>query len=107
LVEVGQGRDAVGKLASCQRVDRATPQSRADPPVVVQYRNPVGRTPHVALETCGAHSDRRLEGLEGVLRSMRTASPVGEQDRLEGPLSGMGHGSSLPFTGAVVRSHYA
>ena len=38
---------------------------------------------------------------------MRTASPVGEQDRLDGPLSGMGHVFSLPFTGAVVRSHYA
>jgi hypothetical protein len=63
-VEVLQGGDPVRKMLPSECGDRATPQSGADPSIVVQHRNSVGRTPHVALQTRGAHPDRRLEGLE-------------------------------------------
>ena len=76
--------------------DRASPEQRSDPAIVVQDRDAVDSAPHVALKPGGTHGAGSCEGLERVLGGMRPSAPVGEQDWVGGPFGGGGHRPSLP-----------
>ena len=87
-IELGQGRYGGGDRGVWHISDRAPPEQRSDPAIVVQDRDAVGGAPHVALKPGGTHGAGSCEGLERVLGGMRPSAPVGEQDRVGGPFGG-------------------
>ena len=70
---------------------------------MVKDRDTISGTPHVALETGGAHLECDLERLEGVVGRRHTTISLSEEDRVVGILVGNRHPSSLPVLRAVER----
>lgn len=70
---------------------------------MVKDRDAISGTPHVALETGGAHLECDLERLEGVVGRRHTTISLSEEDRVVGILVGNMHPPSLPVIQAVER----
>ena len=70
---------------------------------MVKDRDAISGTPHVALETGGAHLECDLERLEGVVGRRHTTISLSEEDRVVGILVGNRHPPSLPVLLAVER----
>ncbi len=70
---------------------------------MVKDRDTISGTPHVALETGGAHLECDLERLERVVGRRHTTISLSEEDRVVGTLVGNRHPPSLPVLRAVER----
>ena len=83
LEQVGEARDVRREIAPIHLTDRhpagCAPSHHA---VVVEHGHPVGGEPDIALEPRRPEPEGEGEGLEGVLRRMRTGSAVPEDHGL-------------------------
>ena len=84
-------KSSVGQVRELQRRHHPAPVAGAvDPAVVHADEHAVAGQPDVALEGVGAVVERRLEGLQGVLRVRPGRAAVGDH------LHRAGHGSIVP-----------
>ena len=93
LTDVLAAVEAGDVEAAADLADRSAPEPAAHQPVVVEHRDAVRGEPDIALEGPCTQPQCQLEGLDGVLGSVRPRTPVGEpQRRLQHRRQGHGHG---------------